>query len=271
VLLRSLQRTGILRRLGDLVRVDAGVVTGSNRFFVLGPSAARDIDPEYLQPALPSARAADGLVFRSADWEKLRAADQACYLLNIPGAAKLDRGTRAYLDQGERDGVPERATCRRRPKWYALPPAGTPAALLPYLCSRWPRMLLNEASVTHANALHSVQPRPGVNMRAVVTAFTSTASLLGCELIGRHYGKGVLKLEPAEVEDLLVPYPAAVDGVQVAEHLQEIDGLWRKGRPEEAITSTDETLLRKAAGLGADTVSELRSCYEAERDRRRAK
>lgn len=108
-------------------------------------------------------------------------------------------------------------------------------------------------------------------MRAVVTAFTSTASLLGCELIGRHYGKGVLKLEPAEVEDLLVPYPAAVDGVQVAEHLQEIDGLWRKGRPEEAITSTDETLLRKAAGLGADTVSELRSCYEAERDRRRAK
>jgi len=270
-LLRSLQRAGILRRLGDLVRIDAGVVTGSNRFFILSPSAAHDINPKYMQPALPSARAADGLVFRSIDWERLQASDQACYLLAIPGAAKLDRGTRTYLEQGERDGVPERATCRRRPTWYALPPPGTPAALLPYLCPRQPRMLLNEANVTHANALHSVQPGRGVNMTAVVTAFTSTAALLGCELIGRHYGKGVLKLEPAEVENLLVPYPAAIDSAHMTAHLQEIDGLWREGRHEEAIASTDEALLRKAADVGADTVSELRSCYEAERDRRRGK
>ncbi len=270
-LLRSLQRAGILRRLGDLVRIDAGVVTGANGFFLLSASAARRIDPGYLRPALPSARDAAGLVFRAADWEGLKTSGRPCYLLAIPAEAKPDAGTRAHLERGKREGVSERVTCRRRPTWYALPAPRAPAALLPYLCPRWPRMLLNEASVTHANALHSVQPQRGVNMEAVVTAFTSTAALLGCELIGRHYGNGVLKLEPAEVENLLVPYPSLSTGEAVTEQLREIDGLWRDGRQEEAIAAADELLLRQLAGVDADTVSELRQCYRAERERRRGR
>ncbi|MBI4514473.1 MAG: helix-turn-helix domain-containing protein [Deltaproteobacteria bacterium] len=268
VLLRSLQRAGVLRRLGSVADVGAGIVTGANRFFVLDAATAERVNPEFVRPMLAGPAAADGLIVRREDWEARRQAGAGCFLLAIPAGAELDAATRTYLAEGERQGLPARATCRRRPLWYALPRPAQPAALLPYLCPRLPRMLVNEAEVTHVNALHSVQPRPGITVAAVASGFLSTASLLGCELLGRHYGNGVLKLEPAEVENLLVPDPAQLAAGDSADLLRAADGLWRSGRQSGAVALVDQQFFGEK--LGAEAVADLRRCYEAERDHRRS-
>ncbi|MBI1816296.1 MAG: helix-turn-helix transcriptional regulator [Deltaproteobacteria bacterium] len=267
-LLRELQRDGVLRRLGDLVHIDSGIVSGANHFFQLTAARAAGIDPTFLRPLLPTANANPGLIVHAADWEAWRNAGKPSFLLTIPPAAKLNRATRAYLDDGERQGLPARATCRRRPVWYVLPRTPAPAALLTYLCGRLPRMLLNDASVTHVNALHSVRPRAGVNTAAVAASFLNTAALLGCELLGRHMGNGVLKLEPAEVENLLVAYPPHLDDGERTALLDEADALWRTGRADDAIALGDRTVLQGALGVEASVLDKLRRCYESERDRR---
>ena len=268
LLLRSLQRAGLLRRLGDLVEIDAGVVTGANGFFVLSAPSAGRVGTEFVQPMLASSSDVPGLLVGRDDWQAIADRGRRCYLLVIPPGATLDRSTRAYIDEGKRQGLDERATCRRRPTWYALPKPDRPAALLPYLCPRRPRMLLNEAGVTHTNALHSVRPRAGVNIAAVATSFLSTAALLGCELLGRHFGNGVLKLEPTEMENLLVPYPTHGDAIFDGTVLRGADALWRDGRDADAIAEVDRVLLRDVLGLDAAALSELRGCYDAERRRR---
>jgi len=268
-LLQTLQRRSVLRRLGELAHVNPGVVTGANHFFVLDAATAERIDKAFLRPAIATTRDATGLTFRERDWEDLRDTGQGCFLLAIPSDAAVGKATKAYLAQGERDGVPERATCRRRPVWYCLPALDQPAAFLTYLCRRWPRMLLNEAGVTHANALHSVQPRVGMNMAALVASFPSTATLLGCELLGRRYGAGVLQLEPAEAANLLVAYPTD-DCERVGGLLPHLDALWRSGREVDAIALIDEEVLVRTFKVDAAVVADLQHCYTAERERRRA-
>ena len=269
-LLQTLQRDGVLRRLGDLAHINPGIVTGANRFFVLNAATAKRVNPDFLRPLIAATRDAEGLIFQTGDWERVRTAGQGCFLLTIPTDAAIDKATKAYLAQGEHDGVPARSTCRRRPVWYRLPAADQPAALLTYLCRRWPRMLLNEAGVTHANALHSVQPRAGINVTALVASFHSTATLLGCELLGRRYGAGVLQLEPAEAANLLVAYPAD-DRERISGLLPQLDALWRRGREADAIALVDDEVLTRAFKVDSAVVAELRQCYAAERERRRAR
>ncbi len=64
-LLRELQRDGVLRRLGDLVRIDSGIVSGANHFFQLTAARAAGIDPAFLRPLLPTANANPGLIVRT--------------------------------------------------------------------------------------------------------------------------------------------------------------------------------------------------------------
>jgi transcriptional regulator with XRE-family HTH domain len=265
--LRSLQRAGVLRRLGDLVAIDAGTVTGANHFFVLSAAAAENVAPEFVQPMLASPNDVPGLIVAPKDWQAIAARGRACYLLVVPPDASLDRATRGYLREGERLGISARATCRRRPAWYALPKPGRPPAFLPYLCRHRPRMLLNEADVTHTNALHSVRPHPGVNIAAVATSLLSTPALLGCELLGRRFGSG-LKLEPTEMENLLVPDPTQRSVLLDGSVLRAADALWRAGREDEAIAEVDRVLLGDALTVDGAVVAELRACYEAERARR---
>jgi adenine-specific DNA-methyltransferase len=270
MLLRSLQQAGVLRRLGDLVRIDAGIVTGANSFFLVNAATAGRVAGQFLRPALATAGTAPGLIFRQDDWEQARDGGERSFLLCVPSATAPDGNTQAYLKRGLREGVAERATCRRRPVWYAVPSPHQPAAFLTYLCRGRPRMLLNEAGVTHVNSLHSVEPRSGVNVAAVAASFMTTAALLGCELHGRHYGGSVLKLEPVEAENLLVPYPS-VDRIDAtAGLLAQLDLLWRRGSADEAVALADQHLLGREANVEGHVVDELRRCYAAERDRRRA-
>ncbi|HVN86469.1 MAG TPA: helix-turn-helix domain-containing protein [Candidatus Binatia bacterium] len=267
-LLRRLRQQSVVRRLGDLVRITPGIVTGANRFFLLNAEAARAVNADFLQPALTTASEATGLIFHRADWDDVRAGARGCFLLTIPPEQPIDPVTRAYLERGERDGIAGKATCRRRPQWYQLPTPVRSAALLTHLCRRRPRMLLNEAGVTHTNALHSVQPHADVNMAALTASFLSTATLLGCEQAGRHYGTGVLQLEPAETMDVWIPYPPREAEPQFAGLLPELDALWRSKREADAIALVDEAMM-KHLNVDRAVVAELQHCYRAEYDRRR--
>lgn len=195
---REAARAGA-RRLGDFAKVDIGVVTGANAFFILAPDEARALrlPKGVLLPIVRSATATPGLVATRGATERL------LWLPDGVGGKAVAR----YLAEGERRGIPGGYKCRTRTPWYRVPlPRARPQAFLPYMHHHVPRLIVNRARAWSTNLLHAVHLGPGApDARALSAAMLSSLTLLSAEIEGRAYGGGVLKTETKEAERLLIP------------------------------------------------------------------
>jgi hypothetical protein len=95
-------------------------------------------------------------------------------------------------------GIHLRSHPRRRDPWWAIPLPKLPDAFLPYMGQRVRGMALNGARAYATNALHHVYFSSDVVSRRSLTASSwSSIFALAAEVHGRHYGGGVLKIEPS--------------------------------------------------------------------------
>src|SRR5205807_10068083 len=64
------------------------------------------------------------------------------------------------------------------------------------------------------------------------------------EVRGRTYGGGVLKLEPSDVQQLVVPSMTKELRVELTRALPLVDWLLRHGKPDDARRLVDDVLIR---------------------------
>ena len=273
LILEGLEKDGLFRPLGQVGKASIGFVSGANEFFVLTPkeAAALRLPQESLRLALVRARQIPGLVITQKDVATMEVEDQRC-LLWLPGPV-LTRSEQAYVLRGEAEGIHERYKCRVRTPWYVVPGVTVPEAFLTYMSYAVPRLCLNGAGAATANTLLTVRlPQVPANLRrAFVVAFYNSATMLSCERTGRSYGGVVLKLEPREADQVLVP---SVDLVR--KHKSELLGLaplvhkaLRHGpmtQIGEALSVVDKVLL--ACEADVQELSEERAALAARRQLR---
>ena len=72
---------------------------------------------------------------------------------------------------------------------------------------------------------------------------------------GHALGGGMLKLEPAEAEQVLIPLPPPNESHRL---LSAVDSLFRSGEPERATELIDQQILRKRFALTASECQLLR-------------
>jgi predicted RNA methylase len=205
-------------RLADLFRIQRGLATGSNEFFVLTPEqiAEYNLPHGFLTPILPSPRflTIDEI---DADENGEPLIDRKHFLLacELPEHEVEARypSLWKYLQLGIKRGIHERYLCRHRTPWYfqeTRPPA-------PLLCTYMGRLdagrgkpfrfILNHSRATAANVYLLLYPKPALAkqlrsepamLRAVWQALNGIApeDLMG---EGRVYGGGLHKLEPNEL------------------------------------------------------------------------
>ena len=221
-------------RLGDLFEIKRGIATGANGFFILNETEAQAyaIPDKFLKPILPSPRYLSTDHVR-ADDTGLPILAQRLFLLDCQvSEAEIQRRYPTvwqYLQLGIEQGIPERYLCRHRSPWYAQeqrPPA-------PIICTYMGRQIasrndlpfrfiLNESLATTANVYLMLYPKP--LLRASLTSdpdliyaiWQSLGRISAAELIagGRTYGGKLHKLEPKELENLLldaVPMPSSAE------------------------------------------------------------
>ncbi|MDD4888796.1 MAG: N-6 DNA methylase, partial [Phycisphaerae bacterium] len=187
-------------------RVEVGIVTGENSYFVLPASRIAGLPPRHLQPIVSSARDLRGIRFGAEDFNRMAADDRPAYLLNLgePDAG-LNEAERVYLALGEKEGVPHRYKCRIRDPWYAVPSVWEPDAVLLRQSGEMPRLIHLAKKCTATDTIHRVTWRKRSQGKQHTASFMNSWTLLAAELTGRSYGGGVLELMPGEANRLPLP------------------------------------------------------------------
>ncbi|MGQ9630396.1 MAG: HsdM family class I SAM-dependent methyltransferase [bacterium] len=264
--------------LGEVAKVDIGVVTGNNDFFLLSREAIEKwaIEPQFVTKAIRKAVDIPGALFTEPDWGALQRRGEKCHLLHVDLPPDMLRAYRLwnYILHGQEKGVNSAFKCRTREPWYAVPYVRIPNIFLTYMANQIPRLVFNEAGAVSTNTIHGVYmlSPARVNERALVASFYNSLTLLSAELVGRSYGGGVLKLETQEAEKIKLVIPKDTDVVQeLACVAPQIDGLLRQKRTDEAIALVDRILLGDYLKLDDRALNLLREAHKSLQAKRMAR
>jgi adenine-specific DNA-methyltransferase len=138
-----------------------------------------------------------------------------------------------------------------------------------------PRLVTNDAGVVSPNSLHILRlhPHTRVTSSALVVLWQTSLTRLSVEIEGHALGGGMLKLEPTEAENVMVPSPQV--SLQMLMALgEELDGLIRGGDYVTAQARADTLILREGLGLSqhdcrllrlAATILQRRRCSRKRR------
>lgn len=257
---------------------ELGTVTGANHFFMLSETTRKQYGLEpgrhVIKACPPGTRHLTEMSFTSAMWSRLKDAGEAVWMLWPADPDDDHAGLARYKDFGIEHGVPEGYKCSiRGDLWYRPPAVKPPSLFFTYMSHRYPRLVTNSAKVTFVNSMHGVRLAPDAPKgaaSALPLLMLNSVTMLGAELHGRSYGGGILKMEPREAGRLPVPNADALAAAwktlqpmksSLARQVQK--GLW-----VEASKTVDDVLLRKAVGLKAAEVAQLRASAHALRSHR---
>lgn len=261
--------------LGDWGSVYLGSVTGDNDYFTLSAeaaSAAGLVGADLVPISPPGSRHIRGLEFSAAAWQDLSRGGARCWLFR-PRDGRLSAAAARFVQAGQRAGVHRRYKCSVRAPWYCPPLVPVADLLLTYMDQERPRLVANSAGVRHLNSVYGVtlgRGRKQLGKGLLPLAALNSLTLLGAELVGRSYGGGMLKLEPAEAER--IPFPslelmrACHDGL--VDVRARVGSELRSGRAERAVDLVDAVIIESSRSLTRSTMSKLRAARAALAQRR---
>nr|WP_176943527.1 N-6 DNA methylase [Sphingomonas sp. YR710] len=268
----ALKAKPVATTLGAVARVQIGIVTGDNDFFILSQEGARaaGLEEADCTPVLAKFRATKGLSFKRADMaEYLEGGGRA--LLIDSSCSPDNQRVRDYLASFDVERRAKISTFKKRTIWSAPNDGNCPHAFLPVMHHEGPRLVLNDLNCVSTNTVHRVFFHADVTeniQRLASISMLTSFSQISAELVGRRYGSGVLKHEPRDAEriDLLLPKmkPEMLDQAVTA-----IDKALREGGQAEAMKLADK-LIFTACGIAVGRTSKLfRDALQSMRLRRR--
>ena len=259
-----------VHRFEDVARVDVGIVTGANKFFLVSDETVETYGlSKYAHPMFGRSEHCPGVIYderqHAANVER---GSPTNFLWFDDAPAKMKSGPRRYIKVGEGEKLHTRYKCRIRVPWFKVPSVYSTEVGMLKRSHDTPRLIINRIGAYTTDTAYRIRTHDIAGER-LVGCFLNPLTALSAELEGRHYGGGVLELIPSEIERLLVPLPAdtAIDlealddsvrtcpthqtlerqgkevlgalGISKAKQASALDG-WRKLRDRRHRTSTEE-------------------------------
>jgi adenine-specific DNA-methyltransferase len=254
--LKNLKKKIPIKTLEDFADIRIGSVTGANSFFIVDRTYAQEnkLSKSILKPIITNSREFKTLSINSTKkWEK--------FLLIIPESMKIEGKLSRYIQDGEKQGLDTRYHTKKRDVWYSIPPPKKPDAFLQYMTKGVPYIILNQSRILSTNSVHQIFFNKKIDLNTKkwiqLSMFTSF-SQLSVELLGKTYGGGVLKIEPAAAKKILV-YDG--QGEKFPESIEkEIIPLLAQGKREEIVDLVDDWFVHNL-DLSEQLVDRMKSEY----------
>ena len=241
--------------LRKIARVHRGVATGANEFFTLNGSEVKEygIGREFIRPIIANSRSIPNYNFTGNDFHDLARAGNKVWLFRCDkqkAELKDHTGLLRYLVSGEKKGVSKRYLTRGRHPWYSQERKQPAPIVFTYMSRKKPRFVHNETEALTLNTLHTIHPSPSITknekkLKALLCYLNSGICRSLLRTTGRVYGGGLVKLEPREVENLLVFDVEKIleeDIELLAKLFDELCQASREGRDNETLKRIDATL-----------------------------
>lgn len=196
-------------RLADVARCVRGIATGANRYFVLTPRelAAAGIDRADVRLCLSKASHAPAERLTRRDIARLVATNQRVFLLDP--RRPLRRAVQRYLARGRAAGIDRRYLPSHRPVWYRPERRAAAPIWVTVFARSGFRFVRNQPAALALTAFHAIYPRPGICPDALHAALCDAARRGALRPHVRSYAAGLDKLEPRDVEQIVLPDGAA--------------------------------------------------------------
>lgn len=240
-------------RLGDVARVNVGIITYANDFFVLSQEQAKrlGIERRYLRPVFSSTKDVTTIDLLNGD------ANELLFYVNEP-KSKL-RGTNAfrYIEEGERmsieitrgaekgkmvNGYKNIPSFRDKKKpWYIISPRRPAPIIVPDLM--WERnfAVWNRMGALTTHAFYEITPFDERNVLVLLGILNSSLAALNEEIWGRTaLGEGAIRMMAHEWQTLPILNPDKINEKHRKTITQAVIGL------SEALRKSDENVEKLA-------------------------
>lgn len=190
----------------DLAKVDVGIVTGANKFFLVDDNIVEDYRLQQVaHPMFGRSEHCPGIIYDENQHLQNKAKGYPSNFLYFQNDSDSETYHK-YLNIGLEEKYHTRYKCRVRSPWYKVPSVySTPISMLKR-SNGMPRLIFNELNAYTTDTAYRITPKENIDPYALVRCFLNSITALSAELEGRHYGGGVLELVPSEIEKLIVPY-----------------------------------------------------------------
>lgn len=228
--------------IGSMCKVQIGLVTGDNSFFVIDAQTLEESSLWTKDCAfvLSKFRAAPSMRLQQNDLHAYAAGGGKVYLVDSRDRLPNSR-LQQYLDLFNEERKDKISTFKKRRVWSETSDGNVPDAFFPVMHHSGPRIVLNSCDANCTNTIHRVFFNNDISdeakMMAAISVLTSY-SQVSAELVGRRYGSGVLKHEPRDAERIGLLMPR-VGAKAIKKQFENIEELLRNGECEAASMVAD--------------------------------
>jgi adenine-specific DNA-methyltransferase len=235
-------------RLGDIMSITLGGVTGDVDYFLLNESRRRELDlaERSVRPILSKARHLCSAQIDRSVWESLRKRDERVWLFDPPDECLRIAAVRRYLELDEACGGchQTRYKIMNRSPWYRVPVPQKIHGFISGMSKLGPWVCLNRArKLVASNTLYTVAFKHDTDIEkrsAWGLALLSSSARAALARAGRVYPDGLVKHEPGDLSNIRIPKPSRTrDSERVYKRAVEA---MLNGKPELASRMADDWL-----------------------------
>jgi adenine-specific DNA-methyltransferase len=209
-------------RLGDIVDIRLGGVTGAASFFLLTESQRINLGlpVKSLRRVVSKARHLVSGEISSQGWEQLRDSGHRVWLFHPTPAQLLHPAVKRYLDSAIAQAQPitERYKVKIRTPWYNTPIPRNCDGFLSGMSRFGPWISVNsDPKLTATNTLYTIsflQKTSQEEKFAWALSLLRTETRNVIESLGRIYADGLIKHEPGDLSQLIIRRPKDTRGAR---------------------------------------------------------
>jgi hypothetical protein len=217
--------TGMIE-IGSIARATRGIASGHNGFFLKRRSEieAEGLDMDWFVPAIGRSEHVARGTFTVSDFDRLDVADRPVWLLRVPPDINpLPDALRRLFATPEAIEASGRYLCRTRSPWWDIERRPVAPLWVGVFSRGSMKIVRNLTAAVTLQAFHIILPRADADPEtgALLSAYFRTdLFVLEFARQRREYGHGLVKVEPKDIEAILVPHFAAMTALERATILE---------------------------------------------------
>ena len=250
-------------RFDELAKVDVGIVTGANNFFLVTDDVIDRFGlHKWVQPMFGRSGHCPGVIYDEKQHRENAAKGKPTNFLWFQDTSvEAEPLANSYIKKGEQDRLHTRYKCRIRTPWYTVPSVYSTEVGMLKRSHDAPRLIHNQYRALTTDTAYRITLQT-IEAHTLVFSFVNALTALSAEIEGRHYGGGVLELVPSEIERLLIPISP-----DIHPELQNLDTEIRDSSIADVLCRQNHVVLG-AIGLASGDQDDLMQEWKKLRDRR---